>query len=179
MHKKRDLASAKIEMLLAAALDDGLSKLALRAAGLLAGRYMNSDRDGKAFAAVPSYCRDLGIASDAKVRVALGSLVERGYLQREQRTGETTRYSIHARFFAAGQEAQEDGEDDPTPPHGGAGSDTPTPSQDGKGSSADTPSQNGKGGFPLREGGYSQDGKGASRSGKGTPSRGGNTNTGE
>lgn len=56
MKTKRDLASAKIEMLLAASLDDGLSKLALRVAILICGRYINSDHGATARAAVSTYC---------------------------------------------------------------------------------------------------------------------------
>lgn len=71
------------------------------------------------------------------MRVALGLLVQRSYFVAEARSGQSTRYAIHARFFSPVESSE--AED--------------TPSQNGAGSSGDAPSQNGKGG-------YSQNGKG-------------------
>jgi hypothetical protein len=119
------LATAKLSLVRDTALDGELSKLALRLIGIFVGIHMRPEHDGVAWPSTKFMCEQLGVSSESKVRSALYTLLERGYLAAERKAGETTRYRIAERYF--------DGNTPPrigatTQPLYGAGSeDTPPP----------------------------------------------------
>jgi hypothetical protein len=106
----KTLAAAKLEFILAIALDADLPKLSIRVAALLAGRYMHYEHDGVAWPAVSRLCGDLQIQSESKVRDALYALLERGHLEADRKLGASTRYQIAQCYFESR-----------TQPQGGAG----------------------------------------------------------
>ena len=126
--KTSELAKKKFKFLLAVAKDSSLPKLANRLAPLLAIKYMRAEHGAEAFARVSTYCADLQISSESKIRAALHALVEAKYLTAFHEPGKVTRYSIASQY-----EEAVDG-----PPQDGAGSDNPPPH-----SGADTPPHSG------------------------------------
>jgi hypothetical protein len=151
----KKLATAKLEFLVAVALDAELPKLAVRTAAILAGRYMHSQNDGVAWPRIARLCDDLQIRSESKVRDALYALVDGGYLDADRNRGETTRYSIAPRFFETGTQPQDGAGSVDTPPRSGAegaprSRATPQP-QDGAGSPPHRGATNTVKGNPLIE----------------------------
>ncbi|ULO23141.1 helix-turn-helix domain-containing protein [Methylocystis sp. SB2] len=141
MTDAKKLATAKLEFLVAVALDAELPKLSMRAAAILAGRYMHANNDGVAWPRIARLCDDLQIRSESKVRGALYALVDGGYLEADRNRGDTTRYRIAPRFFETGAE-----------PHDRAGSGDTQPRSGAEGTprSRATPQpQNGAGGRPI------------------------------
>ena len=142
--KTSELAKKKFKFLLAVAKDSSLPKLANRLAPLLAIKYMRAEHGAEAFARVSTYCADLQISSESKIRAALHALVEAKYLTAFHEPGKVTRYSIASQYEEAVDGPPQDGAgSDNTPPHSGAD----TPPQEGAYSSphsgADTPPHSG------------------------------------
>ena len=98
-------ASAKLSFGLAVGLDTKLPKLAYQLALILIGKYMNADKGGDAFAAISTYCADLGLSpkSGSAVRMALAALVDHGHLRAARAKGGVTRFSIPDKYFSDGQ----------------------------------------------------------------------------
>jgi hypothetical protein len=92
-------ATAKLAVVLAVGLDDGLPKLAIRVANVMVCKYMYADNGGEAWPAIRRLAGDLGVTSERAVREALYALLERGHLTADRKPGETTRYRIADRYF--------------------------------------------------------------------------------
>lgn len=162
---EKELAAAKFRMLLAVALDGSLSRLAIRAASVIACMRINFKTGGFARCAIATYCNDLGIKSDSAMRAALSELETRDYFKAEKSSGKVTRYLVADRFFVDGEPRLVSWRgDEQTPPDFEAD----TPPQDEAGTppqfTADTPphftaTNNGKG-IPEKESRKENSGKG-------------------